>query len=153
MVKVEPNFVTAVPGSTEISIDLRALDARVLKKMLADAKAAAKMAAKKHLAKVSWSPLISITPRPFDKTLMGFVRDAVKEVSGSAPELPSGPLHDAAEMAAIVPTAMVFAMSSPGVSHTQIEDTPKPALDKSIRAFLLTVDRTLAHHGAKKKRG
>ncbi|HEX7704130.1 MAG TPA: Zn-dependent hydrolase, partial [Kofleriaceae bacterium] len=123
VVKVEPNFVTAVPGSTEISIDLRALDGKVLKKMLADAKKAATAAAKHHLVSVTWSPLISITPRPFDETLMGFVRDAIREVTGSAPELPSGPLHDAAEMAAIVPTAMVFAMSSPGVSHTRIEDT------------------------------
>jgi len=152
VVKVEPNFVTAVPGSTEISIDLRALDGKVLKKMLADAKKAATAAAKHHLVSVTWSPLISITPRPFDETLMGFVRDAIKEVTGSAPELPSGPLHDAAEMAAIVPTAMVFAMSSPGVSHTRIEDTPKPALDKSIRSFLITVDRTLAHHAAVKTR-
>ncbi|HEY6039785.1 MAG TPA: hydantoinase/carbamoylase family amidase [Kofleriaceae bacterium] len=148
VVKVEPNFVTAVPGSTEISIDLRALDGVVLKKMLADAKTVAAKAAKKHLATVAWSPLLHITPRPFDETLMGFVRDAVREVTGKAPELPSGPLHDASEMAAVVPTAMVFAMSSPGVSHTRIEDTPRPALDKSIRAFLIAVDRTLAHHAA-----
>ena len=148
VVKVEPNFVTAVPGSTEISIDLRALDGKVLKKMLADAKTVAAKAAKKHLATVAWSPLLHITPRPFDETLMGFVRDAVREVTGNAPELPSGPLHDASEMAAVVPTAMVFAMSSPGVSHTRIEDTPRPALDKSIRAFLIAVDRTLAHHAA-----
>ena len=149
VVKVEPNFVTAVPGSTEISIDLRALDAKVLKKMLADAKAASSVAAKKHLCKVTWSPLLHITPRPFDPTLMGFVRASIKEVcNGKAPELPSGPLHDAAEMAAIVPTAMVFAMSSPGVSHTRIEDTPKPALDKSCRAFFATVERALAHFGS-----
>ena len=148
VVKVEPNFVTAVPGSTEISIDLRALDGKVLKKMLADAKTVAAKAAKKHLATVAWSPLLHITPRPFDETLMGFVRDAVREVTGRAPELPSGPLHDASEMAAVVPTAMVFAMSSPGVSHTRIEDTPRPALDKSIRAFLIAVARTLAHHAA-----
>jgi N-carbamoyl-L-amino-acid hydrolase len=146
VVKVEPNFVTAVPGSTEISIDLRALDARVLKKMLADARAAAAKAAKRHLVKVTWSPLLHITPRLFDETLMGFVRDAVQQVTGSAPELPSGPLHDAAEMVPVVPTAMVFAQSSPGVSHTRIEDTPRPALDKSIRAFLLAVEATLAHH-------
>ncbi|MFO0611493.1 MAG: Zn-dependent hydrolase [Polyangiaceae bacterium] len=151
VVKVEPNFVTAVPGSTEISIDLRALDGKVLKKMLADAKAAAKVAAKKHLATVTWSPLLHITPRPFDPTLMGFVSQSIKEVcNGKAPELPSGPLHDAAEMAAIVPTAMVFAMSSPGVSHTRIEDTPRPALDKSCRAFFATVERALAHFSADK---
>lgn len=146
VVKVEPGFVTAVPGSTEISIDMRALDGKVLKKMLADAKAASQAAAKKHLVTVKWSPLISITPRLFDETLMRFIRDAVKAVTGDAPELPSGPLHDAAEMAAVVPTAMVFAQSSPGVSHTRIEDTPRPALDKSIRAFLIAVERTLAHY-------
>ncbi len=148
VVKVEPNFVTAVPGSTEISIDLRALDGKILKKMLADAKTASQQAAKKHLVKVAWSPLLHITPRPFDETLMGFAREAIEEVTGSAPELPSGPLHDAAEMAAIVPTAMVFAQSSPGVSHTKIEDTPAPALDKSIRAFLAMVDKTMAHYAS-----
>lgn len=147
VVKVEPNFVTAVPGTTEISIDLRALDGKVLKKMLADSKKAAAKAAKKFMVKVSWSPLLHITPRPFDPTLMKFVSESLKEVIGSAPELPSGPLHDAAEMAAVVPTAMLFAQSSPGISHTKLEDTPIPALDKSIRAFLLTVDRTLGHFG------
>ena len=145
VVKVEPNFVTAVPGMTEISIDLRALYGKVLQKMYADAQKAAEKAAKKHLVQVEWSPLLHITPRPFDPTLMKFVRNAVKQVTGSAPELPSGPLHDAAEMADLVPTAMVFAQSSPGVSHTRIEDTPRPALQKSIRAFLLTVEQTLAH--------
>ncbi|CAN5911869.1 hypothetical protein BH11MYX3_BH11MYX3_38890 [soil metagenome] len=148
VVKVEPNFVTAVPGSTEISIDLRALDAKVLKRMLVDAKAASKRAAKHHLVTVQWSPLLHITPRLFDETLMKIIRASVKDVTGKAPELPSGPLHDAAEMAAVVPTAMVFAQSSPGVSHTKIEDTPRPALDKSIRAFLIAVDRAIAQLAA-----
>ncbi|MBC8066972.1 MAG: M20/M25/M40 family metallo-hydrolase, partial [Deltaproteobacteria bacterium] len=148
VVKVEPNFVTAVPGSTEISIDLRALDGKVLQKMLADARRAAARAAKAHLATVQWSPLLHITPRPFDETLMKMARASVKDVVGTAPELPSGPLHDAAEMAAIVPTAMIFAQSSPGISHTRLEDTPRPALDKSIRAFLQTVERALAHYAA-----
>ncbi|MBP6628907.1 MAG: Zn-dependent hydrolase [Kofleriaceae bacterium] len=145
VVKVEPNFVTAVPGSTEISIDLRALDGKVLARMLAEARRAAQRAARRHHVAVSWSPLLHITPRPFDPTLMGFVRAAVKQVAGRAPELPSGPLHDAAEMAAVVPTAMVFAQSSPGISHTRLEDTPLPALDLSIQAFLGAVDRTVAH--------
>lgn len=148
VVKVEPNFVTAVPGSTEISIDLRALDKKTLGKMLAEARRASERAARKHLVTVSWSPLLHITPRLFDETLMGFARAAIKEVTGAAPELPSGPLHDAAEMAALVPTAMVFAQSSPGISHTRLEDTPLPALDQAIQSFLGTVDRALAHYGA-----
>lgn len=143
VVKVEPNFVTAVPGATEISIDLRALDGKVLRKMLADAQRASHRAARKHKVSVRWSPLLHITPRPFDPTLLDLVRASVKEVTGSAPELPSGPLHDASEMAGVVPTAMVFAQSSPGISHTRLEDTPLPALDQAIRAFLRTVERAL----------
>jgi allantoate deiminase len=144
VVKVEPNFVTAVPGRTEISIDLRALDPDVLAKMLRKARRAATRAAEAHRVTVEWSPLLSITPRPFDPELMRIVRRTVKEVAGHAPELPSGPLHDAAEMAGVIPSAMVFAQSSPGISHTRLEDTPRPALDLSIRAFLLAADRTIA---------
>ena len=145
VVKVEPNFVTAVPGAAEVSIDMRALDARVLKTMLQRARKAAAAAAKEHRVTVRWSPLLHITPRLFDPTLVRFVRDAVKQVAGSAPELPSGPLHDASEMAGVLPTAMVFAQSSPGISHTRLEDTPLPHLDKSIRAFLGVVERTVQH--------
>ncbi|MBK7534107.1 MAG: Zn-dependent hydrolase [Myxococcales bacterium] len=146
VVKVEPNFVTAVPGSTEISIDLRALDGKVLGKMLTEARRAAQQAARKHHVTVQWTPLLHITPRPFDETLMAMARASVKQVTGGAPELPSGPLHDASEMAGVVPTAMVFAQSSPGISHTRLEDTPLPALDKAIRAFMLTVERAVEHH-------
>ncbi len=149
VVKVEPNFVTAVPGRAEVSIDLRALDAKVLAKMLTGAQKASVAAAKKHRVTVAWSPLLRITPRIFDPTLTRFVSQAVRKVTGSAPEIPSGPLHDAAEMAAVVPTAMVFAQSSPGVSHTRIEDTPIPHLDKSIRAFLILVDKTVQHHASR----
>ncbi len=148
VVKVEPGFVTAVSGSTEISLDLRALDAKVLANMQAAAVKASKAAAKKNGCTVEWSPLLTIEPRLFDDTLLRFCTEAVREVAGDAPKLPSGPLHDAAEMAGIIPTVMVFAQSSPGISHTRLEDTPIPHLDKSIRAFLRLVERTVDHVAA-----
>jgi N-carbamoyl-L-amino-acid hydrolase len=145
VVKVEPGFVTAVSGQTDISLDLRALDADVLARMQKAAVKASKAAAKKNRCTVEWSPLLRIEPRPFDPALLALCADAVREVTGEAPKLPSGPLHDAAEMAGIMPTVMVFAQSSPGISHTRLEDTPQPALDQSIRAFLGLVERTVAH--------
>ena len=51
-------------------------------------------------------------------------------------------------MAGILPTVMVFAQSSPGISHTRLEDTPIVHLDKSIRAFLRLVERTVLHVAA-----
>lgn len=145
VVKVEPGFVTAVSGATEISLDLRALDGAVLAKMQSAAEKASRAAAKKNRCSVAWSPLLSIEPRPFDPELLALCAESVREVTGEAPKLPSGPLHDAAEMAGIMPTVMVFAQSSPGISHTRLEDTPIPHLDKSIRAFLRLVEKTVDH--------
>jgi len=145
VVKVEPGFVTAVSGATDISLDLRALDGAVLAKMQSAAEKASRAAAKKNRCSVAWSPLLSIEPRPFDPELLALCAESVREVTGEAPKLPSGPLHDAAEMAGIMPTVMVFAQSSPGISHTRLEDTPIPHLDKSIKAFLRLVEKTVDH--------
>lgn len=146
VVKVEPGFVTAVPGVTEISLDLRALDAKVLASMWDTAQLAARAAAETNGCQVSWKRIWNIEPRPFDPALLKLCAQAVTEMTGEAPELPSGPLHDAAEMAALMPTVMVFALSSPGISHTRLEDTPEEALDTSIRAFLRLLDLSLQHY-------
>ena len=97
---------------------------------------------------VEWSPLWRIEPRPFDPALVELCRAAVREETGDAPELPSGPLHDAAEMVPHMPVAMMFAYSARGLSHCKEEDTPRPHLLASVRAFLRLVDKTVAHVAA-----
>jgi allantoate deiminase len=143
-VKVEPGIVTAVPGACEISLDQRALDAGVLAQMLADAREAAGRAARNNNVSVEWRPLWKIDPRPFDPRLIELCAEAVQEVTGDAPRLPSGPLHDAAEMVPHMPAVMMFAYSSNGLSHCKEEDTPEPHLEKTITAFLRLVEKTVA---------
>jgi N-carbamoyl-L-amino-acid hydrolase len=142
-VKVEPGIVTAVPGVCEISLDQRALDAGVLAKMLADARAASWTIAANNNVSVEWKRLWQIEPRPFDQELIALCDQAVREVTGDAPHLPSGPLHDAAEMAPHMPTVMMFAYSSNGLSHCKEEDTPEPHLLKTIDAFLKLVAKVV----------
>ena len=72
------------------------------------------------------------------------------EVTGEAPKLPSGPLHDAAEMVPHMPTVMMFAYSSNGLSHCKEEDTPIPHLQKTLEAFLLLIEKTVNHVAAAK---
>src|SRR4051794_3321612 len=139
-VKVEPGIVTAVPGVCEISLDQRALDAAVLARMLAEAKTAAERAARDNNVSVEWRPLWRIDPRPFDPRLIELCADAVRAVTGDAPRLPSGPLHDAAEMVPHMPVVMMFAYSSNGLSHCKEEDTPEPYLLQTIEAFLRLVE-------------
>ncbi|HVL65984.1 MAG TPA: Zn-dependent hydrolase [Vicinamibacterales bacterium] len=144
VVKAEPGIVTAVPGVCEISLDQRALDARVLARMLDEAKAAAERAAAANDVTVEWRTLWRIEPRPFDPRLIALCAEAVQDVTGDAPRLPSGPLHDAAEMVPHMPTVMMFAYSSNGLSHCKEEDTPEPYLAKTIDAFLRLVEKVVA---------
>jgi len=144
VVNVEPKIVTAVPGVCEISLDQRALDAQVLAAMLRDAHAAADEAARANNVAVEWRPLWRINPRLFHPALVALCEEAVREETGDAPKLPSGPLHDAAEMVPHMPVVMMFAYSSNGLSHCKEEDTPLPHLEKTIRAYLRLVEKTIA---------
>jgi allantoate deiminase len=148
VVNVEPKIVTAVPGVCEISLDQRALDATVLAAMLRDARAASERIGRANNVRVEWRELWRIEPRPFDQALVRLCEEAVREETGDAPRLPSGPLHDAAEMVPHMPVVMMFAYSSNGLSHCKEEDTPEPHLEKTIRAYLRLVQKTMAHVAA-----
>src|SRR5262249_9684510 len=124
VVNVEPKIVTAVPGICEISLDQRALDPAVLAAMLADAHDAASRMARENNVAGEWRKIGSTDPRPFDPTLLRLCEEAVREETGDATRLPSGPLHDAAEMVPHMPVVMMFAYSSNGLSHCKEEDTP-----------------------------
>jgi hydantoinase/carbamoylase family amidase len=149
VVKVEPGIVTAVPGVAEISIDQRALDAKVLASMVHEAQGASRRFAEENNVTVEWRHLFRIEPRPFDPQLLLLCEESVREITGDAPKLPSGPLHDAAEMVPHMPVVMMFTYSSRGLSHCKEEDTPEDHLQKAIRAFLLLVDKTVAHVASK----
>jgi allantoate deiminase len=145
VVNVEPKIVTAVPSMCEISLDQRALEAGVLAAMLRDAREASERAARANNVSVEWRELWRIEPRPFDPALVRLCEEAVREETGDATRLPSGPLHDAAEMVPHMPVVMMFAYSSNGLSHCKEEDTPGPHLETTIRAYLRLVQKTMAH--------
>jgi allantoate deiminase len=148
IVNVEPKIVTAVPGICEISLDQRALDPAVLADMLREAHRASEQAARDNNVNVAWRDLWRIDPRPFDPALLRLCEEAVREETGDAPRLPSGPLHDAAEMVPHMPVVMMFACSSNGLSHCKEEDTPQPYLETTIQAFLKLIQKTVAHVAA-----
>jgi len=139
----KPGVVTAVAGRTEMLLDQRHLDPDKLAAMLAEAREACQQAAADHGCEVELRHLWSIPPIPFDDRLIGLAREAVTEAGGKDTAIPSGPLHDAAEMARLIPTVMIFSSSSPPVSHTKEEDTPEDDLRVAIEAYGRTVDAAL----------
>jgi hydantoinase/carbamoylase family amidase len=137
----QPGVVTAIAGETALLLDQRHLDAGVLA-------ALAEEAATAEGCTVEWEPIWRIEPIPFDADLIAAGRRACQSVAGSDRALPSGPLHDAAEMARHVPTVMIFSSSTNGISHAKEEDTPIEHLELAIRAYAQTVgaaiDRVVA---------
>jgi N-carbamoyl-L-amino-acid hydrolase len=131
-----PGIVTSVVETAEQLLDQRHLDAAKLAAMLAEAKAAADRFAGEEDVEVAWERIWGIEPILFDETLIVLAEEAITEVAGTCHRLPSGPLHDAAEVArAGIPTVMLFVQSLRGLSHTKLEDTKPEHLELSVRAL------------------
>jgi allantoate deiminase len=142
-VNVSPAIVTALNGWCEMSLDQRALDPDVLADMLRTAKDASEKIAQEEGVTVEWERLWQIEPIPFNEDLIEMAEEAVNEVVGRSHRLPSGPLHDAAEMARLMPTVMLFVKSLRGLSHTKEEDTPEEDLELSVQALHRLAVRTI----------
>jgi beta-ureidopropionase / N-carbamoyl-L-amino-acid hydrolase len=135
-VKTFPGIVTAVVGRCETMLDMRDLDAEILAAMLAEARAASKRFASEERCTVEWSKIWSIEPISFDKQLIAFCDESIRETAGRSHRLPSGPLHDAAEVARLgIPTVMMFTQSLEGLSHNKAEDTRVEDLKLAVKAF------------------
>jgi N-carbamoyl-L-amino-acid hydrolase len=126
-----------------MSLDVRALELSALSALMREARAAASRCAAAHQVSVEWQQLWQIEPRAFDAALIGLCEDAVREETGLAKRLPSGPVHDATEMAALMPAVMLFAASPNGLSHCREEDTPDDVLEQAIRAYVRLVGKTI----------
>ena len=132
----QPGIVTSVVEECRITLDPRHLDAAKLALMLHEAKAASENFAREGNVNVSWERLWQIAPRPFHDELIALCDEAIRETCGQSHRLPSGPLHDAAEVAAAgIPTAMMFVQSLHGLSHNKIEDTLEEHLKLCVTAF------------------
>jgi allantoate deiminase len=141
-VHVSPGIATAFNGTCELTLDQRALDAAVLTDMLQTARRESARLAAHEGCEVAWEHVWGIEPIRFDAELIALASDVVASVAGRVHALPSGPLHDAAEMARLMPAVMLFVRSLGGVSHTKAEDTPIEDLELAVRALHELTRRT-----------
>src|SRR3954447_13835032 len=143
-VKTAPGIPTIINQECEVTLDQRAFTPEQLEKMLAGAKAASEQIAEEEGVEVSWRRIWQIDPVPFDDQLVELAAQAVGEVTGDddPPRLPSGALHDCAEVARLAPAVMVFSSSTDGVSHSPAEDTPDDDLRVALQAYGRLYDLT-----------
>jgi N-carbamoyl-L-amino-acid hydrolase len=141
----KPGIVTSVVETAEQLLDLRHLDAGKLASMWEQVREACERFAEEERLEVELERIWEIEPILFDETLIGFADEAIREVAGQSHRLPSGPLHDAAEVSrAGVPTVMLFVQSLRGLSHTKLEDTKPEHLELAVQALDRLATKTLA---------
>ncbi|MFC6869951.1 M20/M25/M40 family metallo-hydrolase [Haloechinothrix salitolerans] len=138
-----PGIVTAVSEQATILVDQRHLDADSLKAMHERVRSASEVAAASEDCTVSWEPLLTVEPRPFDEKLVDLVQNTCRDACGQDMSLPSGALHDATAMASRVPTAMLFVSSTDGISHNRDEGSPEEHLQIGVEVFNQIVRRTM----------
>jgi beta-ureidopropionase / N-carbamoyl-L-amino-acid hydrolase len=144
-----PGIVTSVVETAEQLLDQRHLDADTLARMLVAAKEASERFAGEERIDVEWERIWNIEPILFDDGLVDLADESIREVAGTSHRLPSGPLHDAAEVSrAGVPTVMVFVQSLRGLSHTKLEDTKPEHLELSVQALDSLASKTLSRLAA-----
>ena len=144
----KPGIVTSVVEECRITLDQRHLDPAALGHMLAEARAASDRFASEGNVSVAWDRIWNIEPIPFNKDLISLCEGSILETCGSVHRLPSGPLHDAAEVARSgIPTVMMFVQSLHGISHNKIEDTREDHLELCVKAFDRLADKAMAWIG------
>jgi N-carbamoyl-L-amino-acid hydrolase len=147
-VVTKPGIVTSVVETAECLLDQRHLDAASLAAMLDEANRASERIAGEENIDVAWERIWNIEPILFDDGLIELADEAIREVAPASHRLPSGPLHDAAEVArAGIPTVMLFVQSLRGLSHTKLEDTKPEHLELAVQALDGLTTKTLAKLG------
>jgi beta-ureidopropionase / N-carbamoyl-L-amino-acid hydrolase len=144
-VVTKPGIVTSVVETAECLLDQRHLDADKLASLLAKAEDAAAQFADRSNVDVDWERIWQIEPILFHPELIELADESIREVAGTSHRLPSGPLHDAAEVSrAGIPTVMLFVQSLRGLSHTKLEDTKEEHIELAVEALDRLADRTMA---------
>ncbi|WP_299293160.1 hydantoinase/carbamoylase family amidase [uncultured Tateyamaria sp.] len=135
-VSVAPNASSIVPGEVRFSMQWRDGDPDRLARMEAVIdKVLSEVAAEMELG-VDKGPLLGLEPVAMDADLRARLEAGADVVApGAWRRMPSGALHDATNVARLMPVAMLFVPSIGGISHAFDEDTDEADLVAGLQVL------------------
>ena len=122
LVEVKPNSRNVIPGEVFFSVDFRNPDAAVLEEMEAEFGRAVAAVRDETGLTVEWKRIWDSPPVVFDADCVASVAEGAAAAGLPAREIVSGPGHDAAYIARICPTSMIFVPCKDGISHNEAEE-------------------------------
>lgn len=143
---VWPNAANVVPGSVEMTVDLRDLDSDVLDQLVGRLMDALESIGEQTDCSIELTPQFEVAPTPADLSVMATIEAAAQSLDLSSSRLPSRASHDAQEIGRRWPMGMIFVPSRSGLSHSAAEFTSDEqclAGTAVLLDALMRLDRTL----------
>lgn len=137
---VAPGASNVIPGAVTLSLDMRHQDDGVRAAGVAALRASADQIAQRRGVTLHWHELQASAAVPMDAGLRARLKRAVLAAGYEPAELPSGAGHDAAMMARVAPTAMLFVRCHGGISHNPAEAVESADVAAALAALGHLVD-------------
>jgi N-carbamoyl-L-amino-acid hydrolase len=123
LIENRPNSRNVVPGEVFFTIDLRHPDETVLDKMERECQAALPEIASAEKLELDEKRIWKSEAVKFDSRLIECVRFGAEKSGFTTRDMASGAGHDAAYIARVAPTTMIFVPCLGGLSHNEEEST------------------------------
>lgn len=138
-ITTRPGVTNTVPGELSFNVDLRHPEAASLEEMERKLRAFVQDACRRYRLLGEVRDLWQLPPVKFDAGCIESVRRAAQLVEAPAMEIISGAGHDAAYIAGLAPTSMIFIPCQGGLSHNELESASKEDVIQGANVLLQAV--------------
>ena len=139
-ISAQPGVPNVIPGIVNLSLELRDLSSKKISMIYNKIIENSKTIEQETKTKFSFSPIDATgDPALMDRRIISVLSEVSDDLGYSSMLMPSGAGHDAQSMALIAPTAMIFAPSKDGISHSPKEYTDFEMLEKTNNVMLNTI--------------
>ncbi|MEO6608228.1 MAG: M20 family metallo-hydrolase [Aestuariivirga sp.] len=145
LIENRPNSRNVVPGEVFFTIDLRHPDEAILDKMEKAYRDAVFKIADESKVEIDEKRIWNSPAVKFAPELISCVREGVKQAGFTSRDMASGAGHDAAYIARVAPTTMIFVPCLGGISHNEAEST---TLEECAAGAQVLLNAVLAHDKA-----
>ena len=138
-IKIDNPSRNVIPGDLSFTVDIRSSESVTLDKLHDAIQTAVAEIATRSKVSIDLQQIWRKEPTVFDKKLVDAVEAATREMGYSHRRITSGAGHDACNLAAVVPAAMIFVPCKDGVSHNELEDATQADCTAGANVLLHTV--------------
>lgn len=145
--ELSPNVANSIPGSVEMSLDIRDLSNDRLDQLMAELQSEIHLITARTQTAIHIEQRLHNDPAPANSRIQSAIAYACEDLQLSYYHLPSRASHDAQEMAAITDMGMIFVPSENGISHSEQEYTSPTACVQGANVLLHTLIRLDRQYG------